>query len=168
MDYVLRPFKIGDAASLSKYANNENVSKTLRDVFPYPYTVENAKTFIRRAAHDAMSCTLAIVIDGEAVGCVSVSFAGDIDSLSAEIGYWLGEPFWGQGIATDAVGKMCEYVFKHYDIVRIHASVFRYNRASRRVLEKNGFELEGILRKSVYKNGKICDSCVYSLVKEES
>ena len=91
---------------------------------------------------------------------------GDVYSKSAEIGYWLAEEYWGKGIMSIAVEKICKLAFERYDIVRIYASAFRYNQGSQRVLEKAGFKLEGILEKSVYKNGKMYDSCMYALINE--
>ena len=110
----------------------------------------------------------AIVVDGRAAGGISVCAGGDVYRRSAELGYWLGEPFWGRGIMTAAVETMCREGFAAWDIVRIHAEAFARNAASRRVLEKAGFALEGTLRRSVYKNGEMLDSCIYALVREEA
>ena len=96
---------------------------------------------------------------------IGVFLKNDVYSKSAEIGYWLSETFWGKGIMTDAIIQMCEMAFKSYDIVRIFAEPFSTNIASCKALEKAGFELEGKLKKSIYKNGKICDSYIYALVK---
>ncbi|MFY0022190.1 GNAT family protein, partial [Acinetobacter baumannii] len=81
--------------------------------------------------------------------------------MSAEIGYWLAEPFWGQGIATEAVRQLVEYTFYYFDIVRLYAEVFETNKASMRVLEKNGFYLEGVRRKAVFKNGLLMDDFIW-------
>jgi len=98
----------------------------------------------------------------------TVFLGSDVYRRSAELGYWLGEPFWGRGIMTAAVETMCREGFAAWDIVRIHAEAFARNAASRRVLEKAGFALEGTLRRSVYKNGEMLDSCIYALVREEA
>ena len=108
------------------------------------------------------------IVNGEAVGSITVMLNDDVYCKSAELGYWLGEPFWGRGIMTAAVETMCREGFAAWDIVRIHAEAFARNAASRRVLEKAGFALEGTLRRSVYKNGEMLDSCIYALVREEA
>jgi ribosomal-protein-alanine N-acetyltransferase len=110
----------------------------------------------------------AIDIDGIAVGSIGIFLKDDVYCKSAELGYWLGEPFWGKGIMTQAVKQICKMAFEKYDIVRIFAEPYADNTASRRVLEKAGFRLEGILRKSVYKKGQIMDSCIYALIKDEA
>lgn len=107
-------------------------------------------------------------VDGEAAGSIGLFLGSDVYRRSAELGYWLGEPFWGRGIMTAAVETMCREGFAAWDIVRIHAEAFARNAASRRVLEKAGFALEGTLRRSVYKNGEMLDSCIYALVREEA
>ena len=107
------------------------------------------------------------MVDGEAVGSISLTLGSDVYRRSAELGYWLGKPFWGRGIMTAAVTAMCRDGFGTWDIVRIHAEPFARNAASRRVLEKAGFTLEGTLRQSVYKNGEMLDSCIYALLREE-
>ena len=101
-------------------------------------------------------------------GSIGLFLGSDVYRRSAELGYWLGEPFWGRGIMTAAVETMCREGFAAWDIVRIHAEAFARNAASRRVLEKAGFALEGTLRRSVYKNGEMLDSCIYALVREEA
>ena len=89
-----------------------------------------------------------------------------VNRRSAEIGYWLGEPFWGQGIATKAVGALTDYAYAHLDLIRLYATVFEWNPASARVLEKAGYAHEGRLRKSVTKDGKIIDQLLYAIVRE--
>jgi RimJ/RimL family protein N-acetyltransferase len=86
---------------------------------------------------------------------------------SAEIGYWLGEPFWGRGIITKALAAMTKYAFSNFDLIRLYAYVFETNPASMRVLEKAGYKLEGRLRKSVIKDGQILDQMVYAMLKDE-
>jgi len=108
----------------------------------------------------------AIILDGNFVGSIGVHLQSDVYRKSAEIGYWLAEEYWGNGIASKAVTEICKLAFDRYDIARIHAGAFGYNKRSQRVLEKAGFKLEGILEKSVYKNGKIHDSCMYAIINE--
>jgi ribosomal-protein-alanine N-acetyltransferase len=90
----------------------------------------------------------------------------DIYRLSAEIGYWLGEPYWGKGIALKAVNLITEYGFNELELVRIYSGVFDFNKASHRVMEKAGFKLEAVFERSVIKNGIICDEYRYAKIKE--
>ncbi len=170
MIFELKDWHIDYAQSIAKYANNKKIADNLRNAFPYPYSLENAKAYISDCIEGDNSNRIvkAIVIDGEAVGSIGVFIKDDVYEKSAEIGYWLAEEFWGKGIISSAVIQVCEIAFKTFDIVRIFAEIFAYNIGSQKVLEKSGFALEGIKAKSVYKNGKIFDSCIYALIKEES
>lgn len=167
MEFVLRKWEEGDVAYVQKYANNEKIAAALRNAFPYPYTMDDAKAYIHLCAENSeRQVTRAIIVEGRAVGSIGVFFGSDVYKKSAEIGYWLGEPFWGRGIMSGAVMRVCRYVFAKYDIERIFAEPFACNTGSRRVLEKAGFTLEGILRNSVYKNGTLQDSCMYALLRQ--
>ncbi len=167
--FVLRPWETGDIPSVQRYADHAAVARNLRDAFPHPYTLADAQWYVDSCmnANEEVQLCRAIVIDGEAAGSVGVFLKGDVYCKSAELGYWLGEPFWGRGIMTAAVRQICEEAFARYDIVRIFAEPFARNTGSRRVLEKAGFRLEGILQKSVCKDGVIGDSCIYAKLKEE-
>lgn len=169
MELALRKWQNTDAESIAKYADNKRVADNLRNTFPNPYTLEDAKRFISlcMSADEEKEIRRAITIDGEAVGSVCITLKDDIYSKIAEIGYWLGEPFWNNDIMSRAIRQLCDYAFAHCDIVRIYAEPFDYNIGSRRALEKAGFELEGILHNSVYKNGKIMNSCIYALLSEK-
>lgn len=153
---------------VAEYANNLNIARNLRNAFPYPYTREDAQDYVFACMQndERRQCTRAIVVEGRAVGSIGVFLGSDVYEKSAELGYWLAEPFWGKGIMAEAVCRICRLVFGRYDIVRIFAEPFASNAGSRRVLEKAGFRLEGILEKSVFKCGKILDSCIYALLKE--
>lgn len=167
MDFTLRKWEITDAQSLAAYANNFKIALNLRDAFPHPYTLCNAQSFIESciASDESCKCLRAIDVDGQAVGSIGIFKKDDVYRLSAELGYWLGEPFWGRGIITAAVVRMCQDIFSRWDIVRIFAEPFAQNAGSRRVLEKAGFKLEGILEKSVCKKGVLQDSCIYALLR---
>ena len=169
-DFTLRPWRKGDDVSIARYADNQKIAANLRDVFPWPYSRQDAVDFVEGCIQNEGRGQLcrAIVLDGEAVGSIGLFLGADVYRRSAELGYWLGEPFWGQGVMTAAVAAMCREGFAAWDIVRIHAEPFARNAASRRVLEKAGFTLEGTLRRSVYKNGEMLDSCIYALVREEA
>ena len=158
----IRKFADPDIDAVVKYANNRNVWINLRDKFPYPYTRADAVAWIRHVRTQEPESNFAIASDSELIGGIGLQLQQDVHRQSAEIGYWLGEPHWGKGIATRAVRAFTEYGFANFPIVRIYASVFEWNPASSRVLEKAGYEYEGRLRKSVFKDGKIIDQVIYA------
>ncbi len=161
MAIIIRQWKIDDANNLVKYANNIKIWNNLRNYFPYPYTMEHANSWIDNSFLASPLINFAIDLDGEAIGGIGLIFNTDVYVLSAEIGYWIGEEFWGKGITTEAIRQMVEYSFYYFDIVRIYAEVFENNKASMRALEKNGFYLEGVRRKSVFKNNTIMDDYIW-------
>ena len=169
MDFTLRPFCMEDADSLAYYANNPNIAKNLRNVFPQPYTKEDAVAYLQSCI-EKEGCgqiTRAIVVGGQAVGSIGIFIQTDVACKTAELGYFLGEPFWGNGIASRAISSIIKEAFSRFVLQRIFATPFATNLASCRVLEKAGFTLEGILRRSVYKNGMVLDSCMYAITCEE-
>jgi [ribosomal protein S5]-alanine N-acetyltransferase len=162
MEFKLRPWKNDDGYSLVNYANNYNIARFMTDKFPYPYTMDDAVNFIEMASISVPSNILAIEVDGKAVGGIGIHIQPDIYQKNAEMGYWLGEPFWGRGIITNAITQMVDYGFKHWPINRIFARPFGTNLASQRVLEKAGFLLEGKFEKTLYKNGEYLDELIYA------
>ena len=166
--FLIRDWRRGDEESLARHANNPKIWRNVRDRFPHPYTLDDAKAWIERASTDRPMTSFAIVVDGEAVGGVGFFLQEDIFRRSVEIGYWLGEAFWGRGIVTDAVRAMSEYIFANFDVCRIYAGVFEWNPASMRVLEKAGYVFEARMRKAATKEGQTIDEFIYALVKEES
>ncbi len=159
---ILRPWETGDVNSIVKYANNKKVWRNLRDAFPFPYTIEHGKHWINIAINDKENYHFTIAINNEASGAITISRKQDVYKLSAEIGYWLGEPFWGQGIVTEAVQKLSDYVLMHSDIKRISTGIYEWNAPSMRVLEKAGFFKEARLQKSIFKDGQLVDEVIYS------
>ena len=145
---LLRPWRMEDAASVFRFANNPKIAENLRDVFPWPYQEKDAEEFLRGcvAADEKRALFRAIEVDGQAVGSIALTRGEDVYGRSAELGYWLAEEFWGQGIMPRAVEQLCREGFARWDIVRICAEPYRGNTASRRVLEKAGFTLEGVMR----------------------
>ena len=163
---VLRRWRAKDIGSLVQHANNMNVSRYLRDRFPYPYTRRDARAFLAGATGAGSDDTkLAIDVEGEAVGGIGVITGADVARFSGEVGSWLGEAFWGRGIMTAAVRGMSNYALGELDLVRLESPVFEWNPASMRVLEKAGYQFEGRLRKSVFKDGQIIDACIYAIVR---
>jgi len=165
-EWCIRSFAATDAESIVKYANNRHISINLRDRFPYPYTRANADAFLDAAYAQKPESDFAIAARDEVIGGIGFHRQTDVYRLSAEIGYWLGEPYWGRGIATRAVQALTQWVFATTPVVRLFAHVFEWNPASARVLEKAGYSLEGRMRRSVVKNSQIIDQLVYAIVRE--
>ncbi len=166
MEITLRPWHIDDAEDLAKLANNKNVAQFMADVFPHPYSVENAKTFIAFATSNNTSTIFAIVVDGKPAGSIGLHLQTDILRKNAEIGYWLGEAYWGKGIITNVIPQIIDYGFKNMDIIRIFARIIGTNITSRKVVEKCGFKLEGQYEKTLYKNGEFLDEYIYAVRKK--
>jgi [ribosomal protein S5]-alanine N-acetyltransferase len=165
---TVRRWRGRDAASIVRYANNLNVSRYLRDRFPHPYTPAHARAFLAGAAGDDGDETrFAIDVGGEAVGGIGIIPGTDIERFSAEIGYWLGEPFWGRGIVSEALVLVTERTFDHLNMLRLFALAFATNAASSRVLEKAGYEREGRLRSAAVKYGQIHDQIVYARINPQ-
>jgi RimJ/RimL family protein N-acetyltransferase len=156
-----------DAASIAAAANDRAVWRQLRDLFPHPYQLSDARAFIGRAGLQDPPQALAIAVEGKAVGGVGIERQCDISRGSAEIGYWLGRTAWGKGIGTEAVQLVSDWAFLTFDLLRLYATPFADNAASCRVLEKAGYRLEGILRRSAIKDGEIRDQRMYARVPGE-
>jgi [ribosomal protein S5]-alanine N-acetyltransferase len=163
---TVRSWCADDAESLTQHANNRRVWRNLRDRFPYPYTPADAEAFLRSVIGTTPETSFAIAVNGAAVGGIGLTLAEDVHRRTAEIGYWLGEEYWGRGITSAAVRAVTEYAFAQHDLVRIWAGVFSWNPASMRVLEKAGYAREGTLRKSAFKDGVVVDEVIYAMVRE--
>jgi RimJ/RimL family protein N-acetyltransferase len=161
---IVRAWRPSDASALSRHANNINVARQLRDRFPHPYTMTDARRFLDAVVAARPITTFAIDVGGEAVGGIGFSPGSDVERFSAEIGYWLGEPFWGRGIAVEAIRLVSAYAFEQCDVLRLFALPFADNLRSTRVLEKAGYTLEGTLRSSSVKFGSPRDQAMYALV----
>ena len=170
MDFILRPWRREDAADVAKYANNDKIARNLRDVFPYPYILTDAQAFVNSCVEgdEDRQMFRAIEVDGHAVGSIGLFLGSDVYCMTAELGYWLAEEYWGQGVMTEAVRQICREAFGRFDLLRIYAEPFADNQGSRRVLEKAGFTCEGTMRNGVYKNGRVHSYCVYSILREEA
>lgn len=167
LNLELRPFTTADIDSIAKYANNLNIEKWLRDGFPYPYTLDDAKNFIMPLIDMESPNIFAISLDGEAIGSIGVFFQENVYKKSAEIGYWLGEPFWGKGIMSSSIRFLTQYLFSQYDLVRLFSEPYSDNIGSRKALEKAGYIYEGTKKMSVYKHGAFHDSCIYAAIKND-
>ena len=164
-DFRIRPWQEGDEASLVQHANNRKIWHNVRNRFPSPYTMNDAKLWIKIANTDTTMLSLALEVDAQAVGGIGVIFKDDVYQHTAEIGYWLGETYWNRGITTRAVQAVSDHIFTHYDIIRLYAGIFEHNLASARVLEKAGYTFEARLRQNVTKDGKVLDELIYARLK---
>ena len=164
----IRLWQRGDEEVLTKLADNRRIWRNLTNRFPHPYDLASAVAWIGTANSQPQDAQhLAIIVEKEIVGAVGFQRLQDLSTRTAEIGYWIGEPFWGRGIATQALELATELAFKNYDFVRLQAGVLAWNPASCRVLEKVGYSLEGRLRKQIYKDGEVCDQIMYALLRED-
>jgi [ribosomal protein S5]-alanine N-acetyltransferase len=162
----LRPFLPEDAPAFAQHANDITVWRSLRDLFPHPYTLDHAVRFIEHTLSQSPACHRAIVIEGQAVGVIGLKLGTDVERISAELGYWLGAPHRGRGVMTEAIRAFTDEAFETFSLSRIFALPFAHNVASCRALEKAGFELEGVLRRSCIKEGRVMDQRQYARVRE--
>lgn len=162
MKVKLRPFKESDAERLALLANNYNIAKFLRNGFPHPYTVEHAKGFIDSLKNDNPTQRFVITVNDEMIGGAGIHLQDDIFELNAELGYWIGEPYWGKGYMSDAIQQVTDYAFANFKINRIFARVFGNNPASMRVVEKAGFKLEAKYDQTLFKFGEVLDEYIYA------
>jgi RimJ/RimL family protein N-acetyltransferase len=164
---VVRSWRRGDEEDLVRHANNRKVWLQLRDRFPHPYTPADADAWLAHVLAERPETNFAIALDDAVVGGIGFERGGDIERLSAEVGYWLGEEVWGRGLATAALRAVTRHAFEAHGLHRVFAMVFARNLASARVLEKVGFVREGILRRSAVKDGVVLDRILYAMVREE-
>ncbi len=161
---ALRKIQKEDRKTLVALANNPKVANNLRDDFPHPYTLEDADHFIYHAQKAHPTKRFCIEKNGIYVGNIGLHPQEDIYKMSAEIGYFIGEEYWGQGIVTEAIKLIVAYGFNQLDLHRIFAGVFSYNHASKKALENVGFQFEGTSKDAVFKNGTYYDELRYSLI----
>ncbi len=140
---VIRSWMMADAEAMARYANNRKIAVNLRDAFPQPYSIEDAKRFLEFLAREQPEVTFAIATTTEAIGCIGLRLGTDVHRKTAELGYWLGEPFWGRGLMTEAVAALSRWALENLELNRIYAEPFANNPASARVLEKRGSRARG-------------------------
>jgi RimJ/RimL family protein N-acetyltransferase len=166
-DYLIRDWYDGDAPVIARYADNRKIWLNLRDVFPHPYKLSDAKTYILKVNALKPKTIFAIASQQEAIGSIGLVLGSDVHRFSAELGYWLAEPFWNKGIMTEAICKFTDFAFKQYKLYRIFAEPYIYNHASARVLEKCRFICEGIMKNYAFKDGKILDMYLYAKTQND-
>jgi len=167
MNVHLRKLVLEDAKELSAIVNNKNVWDNMDDI-PYPNTTKDTEDFLRLLlAEKDQKIAFAICYNDKLAGWIGVFRRDNIRRLTGEMGYYIAEEYWNKGITTEAVRQMCNHVFSNTDIVRIFAETYMHNIASSRVLEKAGFEREGILKQNAIKNGEISDMKLYAMTKSK-
>lgn len=164
--FVLRPFRKGDELSLQRSISSRNVTRYTVSI-PYPYTMKHAKDWVAKnislcRKKKKTEVNFAIDIGGKVAGGIGLRY---IEGHRAELGYWLAKKHWGRGIMTQAVGLVSEYAFRQLGLRRLYATAFTSNKASARVLEKNGFKLEGLMRKLHKNKGRFVDVLLYANVR---
>jgi RimJ/RimL family protein N-acetyltransferase len=165
---ILRPWSEDDAFQLAVIANNRKISDNLRDGFPFPYSLQDAKNWLKIViSSNFPPVYFAITVDERLVGSIGLVSKNDIYRKNFEVGYFVEEDYWGRGIATKAIKALTSYAFKDFDILRVYAEPFSDNTGSRRALEKAGFIHEATFKRNVIKNGIIKDSSIYSVLKED-
>lgn len=162
---LVRSWRAADAPALARHANSRAVWRNLRDRFPHPYTPADAEAWLARNVAADPGTDFAIEVAGEACGGIGLEPLDDVGRGSAEIGFWLGERVQGRGIGSAVVPAFTRWAFDRFRFHRIHAVVFAWNPVSMRVLEKAGYVREGILRRSVLKDGQVIDSVMYAIVR---
>jgi RimJ/RimL family protein N-acetyltransferase len=168
-NFILREWQLSDVASLAENANNIHVWNNLRDALPHPYTEKDGRQFITMAINMPKPATLlTIEVDGKAVGSIGITLHTDVERITAELGYFIGEKYWNRSIMTESVKEIVSYAFLNFpELRKIYATPFDFNIASQRVLQKAGFEREAVLKQAAIKNGKIVDEHYYSIFKSQ-
>jgi RimJ/RimL family protein N-acetyltransferase len=161
----LREYAEKDIPLLVDYLNNPNVTRHLTSSIPQPYTEQAASWWVNEGSKAGI--VRAIHFNGVFVGTIGANPGLFERARSAEIGYWLAEPYWGKGIASAALAQLTQYIFQSSDIVRLHAQVFVGHSASMRVLEKCGYRQEAMLEKAAYKHGLYLDTHLYAKCKDQ-
>jgi RimJ/RimL family protein N-acetyltransferase len=162
---IVRSWETSDAPKLALHANDRAIWRNLKDRFPNPYTLANAEWFITHCQNEEPESAFAIVVGDEAIGAIGFEHRGDIWRRSVELGYWIGQPYWGRGITTGAVRAATDWAFDTWQLNRVWAGVFAWNPASARVLEKAGYAFEARLKHSAVKDGELVDELIYAVVR---
>lgn len=159
---TVRRWRLGDAPTMTRHANNPRVARNLRDSFPYPYNIVDAHRFLEAVAAQEPETFFCIAVQDEPVGGIGFTIHDDVERFSAEIGYWLSEQHWGRGIVVEALQAVTAHAMDNHGLHRLYATPYAWNDASARVLVKAGYVFEGRLRCSVFKEGRLVDQLLYS------
>jgi [ribosomal protein S5]-alanine N-acetyltransferase len=163
---IIRSMEPSDAKDLARLGNNPNIAKNLTDHFPSPYTLKKAKEWVKKN-ESSKSTNYLITLDNTLIGAIGLNIQTGERACVGEIGYWIGENYWGKGFATEALKALTSYAFKKFKLERIEAKTYTWNPASGHILEKAGYKCEGLLRLSCLKKGKPVDEYIYSILRRE-
>jgi len=164
--FLLRRLQHKDKEQLATIANNRKIWENLREKFPHPYSLDDAEFFINLVSDEDPHVTFAIEYDNKFAGIIGILPMDDVYKRTAEIGYWLGEPYWGKGIISEACQLVTDYSFNTLNFVRLHTGVFEHNIGSMKVLERCGYEKEAVFKNNIWKDGKLMDEHRYFLLNE--
>jgi [ribosomal protein S5]-alanine N-acetyltransferase len=165
---LIRPWRFGDEKELAKVANNSKIARNLVDTFKHPYTLKDAKAWIKLGQNkDRKKRIFAIVKNEKILGNIGFSLKDKDKKYTAVIGCWLGEEYWGNGYATEALKAVTKYAFKYFKIERMEAKAYTWNPASTNVMKKAGYTCEGLSRKCTLKDGRVVDEWIYSIIKDD-
>ena len=164
---TIRSWRPEDAAQLASIANDRSIWMMVRDRFPHPYSEADAAGHIERCLTQEPQTNFAIAVDDVAVGAIGYIPGDDINRVRAEVGYWVGAPWRGKGLATEALRGFVDWLWRSTALQHLTAAVFTYNPESARVLEKAGFEQTHLARKCAIKDGELRDEWNYALVRED-
>jgi ribosomal-protein-alanine N-acetyltransferase len=162
MKVKLRPWQMSDAGRLAHLANNPNIAKFMRNVFPHPYSIDHAKVFLETATKDTPVKVFAITVNDEVIGGTGIHPQEDIFANNAEIGYWIGEAYWGKGYMSEAIQLITDHAFKNFTMNRVWLRIFGNNPRSMKVAEKAGYTFEAKFEKTLLKNGELLDEYIYA------
>ena len=161
---IIRSWQQSDEKALAQHANNKDIWLNLRDHFPHPYTQADAQRWLESVVGACPETSFAITVEGDAVGAIGLVLHEDVERCSAEVGYWLSQKHWGRGIITTALKAFTDYAFATFELTRLYAVPFIHNRASIKVLEKAGYQREGVMRRSAIKDGQVVDQALYAYI----
>ena len=161
----VRPWRRSDRADLLAIADDRAVWRNLSHRFPHPYTEAEANDWLAFNESAADDTRWAIEVDGRVAGGIGIEPGEGVFAKKANFGYWLGRPYWGRGLMTATVRATVDAIFHTFDLSRLEAAVYAWNPASMRVLEKSGFVREGVLARSIFKDGEIVDSVLYARLR---
>ena len=164
LEFTLRKFRKSDVSALAKLINNKKIVQNLQNV-PYPYKKKDAVEWINSNIYGKKNkFNLVIEVEGRLAGAIGITSL--VSGHKGSLGYWLAKEHWGKGIMTEVTRVFTDYCFKEFKLIRIYGRVYDWNPGSAKVLEKNGFVREGVLRKNVKnKFGKLGDEWIYGKVK---
>ena len=165
-DILLRPYTLSDAAALALIANNAKIATNMRNLFPHPYSIDDALDFITNTINGTIKGVFAIIYKGNLVGSIGIHPQTDVYIKTAELGYYVGEKYWNKGVASKSIAMITKYGFESLHLTRIFAGVFENNKASMKVLKKNGYMLECIKRKAIFKNKQLLDEYYYAKIND--